>query len=77
MTDGGNLFDQPIKKVLRIYDNIRNISIDHGDDYATGCLISYPYFKKYFQMTAIDLSKGQALDADLKAIQQIKQEIQQ
>ena len=37
-----------------------------GDDYTTGCLLDYHYFKKH-KMIAIDLSKQQALDADPKA----------
>ena len=42
-----------------------------GDDYTTGCLLDYPYFKKYYELITIDLSKQQKLDADPKAIQQI------
>ena len=42
-----------------------------GDDYPTGCLLDYHYFKNYYKMVAIDLSKQEALDADPKAIQQI------
>ena len=42
-----------------------------GDDYTTGCLLHYVYFKHYYKMIAIDLSKQLALDADTKAIQQI------
>ena len=42
-----------------------------GDDYTTGYLLDYAYFKNYYKMIAIDLSKQQALDADLRAIQQI------
>ena len=42
-----------------------------GDDYTTGCLLDYPYFKKYYKLIAIDLSKQQTLHADPKAIQQI------
>ena len=34
-------------------------------------LLDYTYFKKYYKMIAIDLSKQQALDADPKATQQI------
>ena len=34
-------------------------------------LLDYTYFKKYYEMIAIDLSKKQALDADPRAIQQI------
>ena len=40
------------------------------DDYTTGCLRNYSYFKKHYKLTAIDLNKQQALDADSKNIQQ-------
>ena len=40
-----------------------------GDDYTTGRLLDYTYFKKYYKMIAVDLSKQQALDADPKAMQ--------
>ena len=53
------------------YENIRKIAIGEGDDYATGCLLEYIYFKNYYKMIAVDLSKKQALDADPKAIQKI------
>ena len=66
-----NFFDQPINSMIKTYENIRKITIGQGDDYTTGCLLDYTYFKKYYKMIAIDLSKQQALDADPKAIQQI------
>ena len=71
MIDGKIFFDQPVKNVKVTYENIRKTAIDQGDDYTTGCLLDYTYFKKYYKMIAVDLSKQQALDADLKAIQQI------
>ena len=64
-------FDQPIKNNKITYENIRKIATGQGDDYTTGCLLDYTYFKKYYKMIAIYLSKQQALDADPKAIQQI------
>ena len=70
MTDGKNFFDQPVKNDKVTYENIRKITIGQGDDYTTGCLLDYIYFKNYYKMIAVDLSKQQALDADLKAIQQ-------
>ena len=70
MINGRNFFDQSIKKYLNTYHNIWKIATDQGDDYATGCLPDYPYFKKYYKLIAIDLSKQQKLDADLKEIQQ-------
>ena len=62
--DGKNFFDQPVKNDKVIYENIRKVAIGQGDDYTTGCLLDYIYFKKYYKMIAIDLSKQQALDAD-------------
>ena len=70
MIDGKNFFDQPVKNDKVTYENIRKITIGQGDDYTTGCLLDYTYFKKY-KMIAIDLSKQQALDADPRVIQQI------
>ena len=71
MIDGKNVFDQPINDMIKTYENIRKITIGQGDDYTTGCLLDYTYFKKYCKMIGIDLSKQQALDADPKVIQQI------
>ena len=71
MIDGKNLFEQPVKNGKVTYENIRKITIGQGDDYTTGCLLDYTYFKKYYKMIATDLSKQQVLDADPKAIRQI------
>ena len=62
---GENFFDQPINSMIKAYENITKITIGQGDDYTTGCLLDYTYFKKY-KMVAIDLSKQQVLDADPK-----------
>ena len=66
-----NFFHQSIQNNKVTYDNIRKIATDQGDDYTTGCLLDYVYFKKYYKMIALDLSKQQALDADPRAIEQI------
>ena len=71
MIDGWIFFDQPIKNDLRTCDNIWKITISQGDDYTTGCLLDYSYFKEYYKLIAINLSKRQKLDGDSKAIQQI------
>ena len=64
-------FDEPINSMTKTYKNIRKIAPGQGDDYTTVCLLDYPYFKNYYKMIAIDLSKQQALGADPRAIQQI------
>ena len=71
MIDCKNLLDQPMNSNLKTYENIRKIATGQGDDYTTGCLLDYSYFKDHYKMIAIDLSKQQALDADPRAIQQI------
>ena len=71
MIDGKNFFDQPVKNNKITNENIRKIATGRGDDYTTGCLLDYAYFRDIYKIIATDLSKQQALDADLKAIQQI------
>ena len=71
MINGENFFDQPIQSNKVTCENIRKIAIGQGDDYTTGCLLDYLYFKDNYKMIAVDLSKQQALDADPRAIQQI------
>ena len=71
MTDGRNFFDQPVNNMNKTYENIRKIPTGKGDDYTTGCLLDYPYFKDNYKMIAIDLSKQQVLDADPRKIVQI------
>ena len=71
MTDGRNFFDQPINSINNIHENIRKIATGKGDDYTTGCLLDYSYFKDYYKIISIDLSKQQELDSDPRKIQQI------
>ena len=71
MIDGRNFYDQPINDLIKQYDEIRQVSTGYGDDYATVCLLDYAYFKDNYRLIAVDLSKQKALDADLRAIQQI------
>ena len=71
MIDGKNFFDQPVKNNEVTYENIRKIAAGQGDDYTSGCLLDYIYFKNYYKMIAIDLSKQRAFDADPRAIQQV------
>ena len=71
MINGENFFNQTVKDNKVTYENIRKTATGQGDDYTTGCLLDYPYFKNSYKMIAVDLSKQQALDADPRAIQQI------
>ena len=71
MIDGRNFFDQPINSMSRTYENIRKIATGKGENYTTGCLLDYPYFKENYKMIAVDLSRQNELDVDPSTIQQI------
>ena len=71
MIDGKNFFDQPINSMGKTYENVRKVAIDQRNDYTTGCLLDYSYYKNHYKMIAIDLSKQQVLGADPREIQQI------
>ena len=51
--------------------NVRKIATGQRDDYVTGCLLDYLYFKENFKMTAGEISKQQFLDASPRFILQI------
>ena len=62
-------FDLPIKTEEEAYEKI--IDISKNDEYTTGNLLDYDYFKKYYKLIAIDLSKQQVLQENKDLIQQI------
>ena len=72
LIDGRNFYDRPISDQIKKYIEIREIATGQGDDYTTGCLLDYQYFKDHYQLTAVDLSRQKELDADPRAIQQIE-----
>ena len=63
--DGRNFYDNPIESNIEKYREL----IGKGEDYTTGSLLDYDYFKKHYKFTAVDLSKQKELDADPRAIQ--------
>ena len=46
--------------------------IGKGEEYTTGSLLEYNYFKNHYKLVAVNLSKQKELDADPRAIQQIE-----
>ena len=68
MIGGQNIFYQSVRNNLITYDSIRKITTGQGNDYTTGCLLDYGYFKNYYKMIVIDLSKQQARNADPTAV---------
>ena len=69
--DERNFYDQTNNDLIKQYDEVRKTSTGQGDDYTTGCLLDFAYFKNNYRLIAADLSKQKALDVDSRAIQQI------
>ena len=70
--DDRNFSDQSINDLIKQYDEIRKTATGQGEDYTTGCLLDYQYFKDHYQLIAVSISKQKELDADSRAIQQIE-----
>ena len=60
-------FYLPIKTEEEAYERI--IDISRNNEYTTGNLLDYDYFKKYYKLIAIDLSKQQVLQENEDLIQ--------
>ena len=69
--DGRNFYDNAIESDIEKYRELKKVRIGKGEDYTTGSLLDYDYFKKHYKLVAVDLSKQKELDADPRAIQQI------
>ena len=61
--------DLPIKTEEEAYEKI--IDVSRNNEYTTGNLLDYDYFKNYYKLIAIDLSKQQVLQKNEDLIQQI------
>ena len=55
LIDGKQFYGIPIKNKEEAYEAI--IEISKNNDYATGNLLDYEYFKDHYKLIAVDLSK--------------------
>ena len=65
LIDGKSFFDLPVKNKEETYEKI--IEVSNNNDYTTGNLLDFGYFKESYKRIAIDLSK----QTKLKDLQQI------
>ena len=70
--DGRNFYDNPIESDVEKYRELKKVMIAKGEDYTTGSLLDYNYFKRHYKLVVVDLSKQKELDPDPRAIQQIE-----
>ena len=50
-----SFFDQSVKNEEEAYEKL--IELSNNNDYTTGNLLDYAYYKKHYKLIAIDLSK--------------------
>ena len=55
MIDEKSFFDLSIKNEEEAYEKI--IEMSNNNDYTTGNLLDFAYYKKHYKLIAIDLSK--------------------
>ena len=55
LIDGKSFFDLPVKNEEEAYEKI--IEMSKNNDYTTGKLLDFAYFKENYRLIAIDLSK--------------------
>ena len=65
MIDGKSFFDLPVWNEEEAYEKI--IEMSKNNDYTTGNLLDFAYFKEHYRLISIDLSK----QTKLKDSQQI------
>ena len=65
LINGKPFFKIPVKNKEEVYEQI--IETSKNNDYTTGNLLDYEYFKDHYKLIAIDLSKPMELEnPDLK-----------
>ena len=65
--DERNFYDNPIESDIEKYRELKKV-----EDYTTGSLLDYNYFKMHYELVAVDLSMQKELDSVPRAIQQIE-----
>ena len=50
ITNGKNYYDQAIDSEIKGYEEIRKLTTGKGEDYTSGYLLDYDYFKKCYRL---------------------------
>ena len=54
LVDGKKFYDQPISDKITKYEELIRLTSGKGEDYKTGCLLDYKYYKDHYSITACD-----------------------
>ena len=72
LIDGRKFYDQNISDDFKKYKELRKVMTGRGEDYATGSLLDYDYWKNNYKLICCDLNKQKVLESNQKANQQVE-----
>ena len=55
LIDDRNFCDQPINDPIQKHDKITKFATCPGEDYSTGSLLNYSYFKYNYQLSLVEI----------------------
>ena len=67
LIDGRNFYDQNIFDDFIKYEELRKVMTGRCEDFSTGSLLDYDYWKSNCKLVCCNLSKQKALDSNPKA----------
>ena len=70
--NGRNFYDQNISDDFKKYEELKKVMTGRDEDFTTGSLLDYDYWKKNYKFICCDLSKQKVLDSNPKVNQQIE-----
>ena len=73
--DGRNFYDNPIESDIEKYRELKKVMIGKGEDYTTGSLLDFDYFKKHYKLVAVDSSNYWVLEKSKETILEFTNEL--
>ena len=72
LVDGRNFYDQNISDDFKKYEELRKVMTEIGENYTTGSLLDYDYWKNNYKLICCHLSKQKVLDSNPNSNQQVE-----
>ena len=72
LIDRRNFYDQNISDDFKKYEKLRKVMTGRSEDFTTGSLFDYDYWKNNYKLICCDLNKQKVLDTNPKANQQVE-----
>ena len=72
LINGVNFHDQPISSDIKKYEESLKMTTGRGENYETGCLLDFNYYKKHYSIIACDLSRQKVLDLNPRIALQLE-----